>query len=42
MRYRATASPAFMARHFANGATAGTLACVPSLVFSPKDELQAR
>ena len=42
MRYRATASPAFMARHFADGVTAGTLARAPSLVFSPKDELQAR
>ena len=42
MRYRATASPAFMARHFANGVTTGTLASAPSLVFSPKDELQAR
>lgn len=42
MRYRAAASPAFMARHFAEGVTAGTLARAPSLVFSPKDELQAR
>ena len=42
MRYRAAASPAFMALHFANGVTAGTLARAPSLVFSPKDELQAR
>lgn len=42
MRYRAAASPAFMARHFAEGVTAGTLAHAPSLVFSPKDELQAR
>jgi len=42
MRYRAAASPAFMARHFADGVTAGTLARAPSLVFSPKDELQAR
>jgi LysR family transcriptional regulator (chromosome initiation inhibitor) len=42
MRYRAAASPAFMARHFADGVTAGTLASAPSLVFSTKDELQAR
>jgi len=42
MRSLAAASQAFVARHFANGATAGTLACAPSLVFGPKDELQAR
>jgi LysR family transcriptional regulator (chromosome initiation inhibitor) len=42
MRYVAAASPAFMARHFAGGVGAGTLAQAPSLVFNPKDELQAR
>jgi LysR family transcriptional regulator (chromosome initiation inhibitor) len=42
MRYRAAASPAFVARHFPGGITAGSLADAPSLVFSTKDELQAR
>jgi len=42
MRYRAAASPAFVARHFANGVGAGSLAKAPSLVFNTKDELQAR
>lgn len=42
MRYRATASPAFVARHFADGVGAGSLARAPSLVFNSKDELQAR
>jgi len=42
MRSLAAASQAFVARHFANGETAGTLARAPSLVFSTKDELQAR
>lgn len=42
MRYLATASPAFVARHFADGVGAGSLAHAPSLVFNPKDELQAR
>lgn len=46
MRYRAVASPAFMARHFAGGANggvgAGSLAQAPSLVFNSKDDLQAR
>lgn len=42
MRYRAAASPAFMARHFAQGVGAGSLARAPSLVFNPKDELQNR
>lgn len=42
MRYRATASPAFVARHFAEGVGAGSLARAPSLVFNSKDELQAR
>jgi len=38
----AAASPAFMARHFADGVGAGTLAEAPCLVFNTKDELQAR
>jgi len=42
MRYVAAASPAFMARHFADGVGAGTLAEAPCLVFNTKDELQAR
>ena len=46
MRYRAVASPAFMARHFAGGVHggvgAGSLAQAPSLVFNSKDDLQAR
>jgi LysR family transcriptional regulator (chromosome initiation inhibitor) len=42
MRYIAAASPAFMARHFASGVGAGSLAQAPSLVFNTKDELQAR
>lgn len=42
MRYRAAASPAFVARHFADGVGAGSLARAPSLAFNTKDELQAR
>ena len=42
MRYRAAASPAFIARHFPGGLTAEALAQAPSLVFNAKDELQDR
>lgn len=42
MRYLAAASPAFVARYFAGGVGAGSLAQAPSLVFNTKDELQAR
>ncbi|MBX3644729.1 MAG: LysR family transcriptional regulator ArgP [Rubrivivax sp.] len=42
MRYVAAASPAFVARHFAGGVGAGSLASAPSLVFNTKDALQAR
>jgi LysR family transcriptional regulator (chromosome initiation inhibitor) len=42
MRYLAVASPAFVARHFASGVGAGSLAQAPSLTFNAKDELQAR
>lgn len=42
MRYRAAASPAFVARHFAAGVGPAALAQAPSLVFNTKDELQAR
>jgi LysR family transcriptional regulator, chromosome initiation inhibitor len=41
LRYRATASPAFMARCFAGGVTAQALAAAPCLVFNRKDRLQA-
>ncbi len=41
MRYLATASPAFVARHFPHGVGAGSLSVAPSLVFNAKDELQA-
>ncbi|TWG84981.1 LysR family transcriptional regulator (chromosome initiation inhibitor) [Cupriavidus gilardii J11] len=40
MRYLAAASPAFMARHFADGVDARSLARAPSLSFNAKDELQ--
>lgn len=42
MRYRAAASPDFVARYFAQGVGASSLAHAPSLVFNTKDELQAR
>lgn len=42
MRYLAAASPGFVERHFPDGVGAGSLARAPSLVFNPKDELQAR
>ena len=42
MRYLATASPGFVARHFAQGIGAGSLGLAPSLVFNTKDDLQAR
>ncbi len=40
LRYRATASPAYMARWFAGGVTAKTLSQAPALTFSDKDRLQ--
>jgi LysR family transcriptional regulator, chromosome initiation inhibitor len=40
MRYRATASPAFIARHLAAGVNAQTLAAAPCLTFNQKDRLQ--
>lgn len=40
LRYHATASPAFMARHFPDGVTAETLARAPALTFNQKDGLQ--
>ncbi|MFC5420056.1 LysR family transcriptional regulator ArgP [Bosea eneae] len=42
LRYLATASPAFMARHFADGVTLAALAQAPSLVFNQKDRLQSQ
>ncbi|KIQ16132.1 LysR family transcriptional regulator [Variovorax paradoxus] len=42
MHYVAAASPEFVARHFAKGVGARTLASAPSLVFDRKDRLQAR
>lgn len=42
MRYLPAASPDFMARHFADGVGAGSLARAPSLAFNAKDELQAQ
>ncbi|WP_220813140.1 LysR family transcriptional regulator ArgP [Pseudomonas paralcaligenes] len=42
MRYRALASPEFLARHFADGVTGEALARVPSIVFGADDRLQHR
>lgn len=42
MRYLATASPAFVARHFRGGVTEAALAEAPTLVFDPRDALQRR
>jgi LysR family transcriptional regulator (chromosome initiation inhibitor) len=42
MRYRALASPDFIARHFPQGVTAQALARSPALVFGPDDFLQHR
>jgi LysR family transcriptional regulator, chromosome initiation inhibitor len=42
LRYAAVASPAFVARHFANGVDAASLARAPTLRFDRRDGLQAR
>lgn len=42
MRYLATASPAYCAKHFANGVTAPAMAKAPALHFNVKDSLQAQ
>jgi len=42
MRYHPVASPAFAARWFPQGPTAGALAVAPVVVFDRKDELQDR
>lgn len=40
LRYHATASPDYFARHFAAGATPETIGRAPALTFNPKDRLQ--
>lgn len=42
MRYRALASPAFIARHFPQGVEPARLARIPAIVFGPDDLLQHR
>jgi LysR family transcriptional regulator (chromosome initiation inhibitor) len=42
LRYRATASPAYVARWFPDGVTANALSQAPALTFSDKDRLQDR
>lgn len=42
LRYRATASPGYMARWFPEGVTLEALRQAPTLTFSDKDQLQAR
>jgi LysR family transcriptional regulator (chromosome initiation inhibitor) len=42
LRYCATASPAFMQRHFERGVDAATLAQAPALTFGRRDRLQAQ
>ncbi|AGT07978.1 LysR family transcriptional regulator ArgP [Paracoccus aminophilus] len=42
MRYLATATPEFHARHFAQGLTAQSLAAAPTIIFNTKDALQMR
>jgi LysR family transcriptional regulator, chromosome initiation inhibitor len=41
LRYRATASPAFVAKWFPHGVTPATIRHAPSLIFSNKDGLQS-
>ncbi len=41
LRYRATASPGYLARWMPKGVTADALATAPALTFSDKDKLQA-
>jgi len=41
LRYHATASPDFMARHFAEGVNSASLSRAPGLTFNQKDRLQA-
>lgn len=42
LRYHATASPDYMARHFPDGVTAASIANAPALTFDQKDQLQSR
>ncbi|WP_370282963.1 LysR family transcriptional regulator ArgP [Pseudooceanicola sp.] len=42
LRYHATASPGFMARHFPHGVTAEALARAPCMTFDRKDRLQSQ
>lgn len=42
MRYLAVASPAFMARHFAEGVNPAALRRAPAIVYGPDDRLQHR
>lgn len=42
LRYRVTASPAFVARHFAQGVTPAALARAPCLTFNRRDRLPAQ
>ncbi|MBO3759436.1 LysR family transcriptional regulator ArgP [Ciceribacter sp. L1K22] len=42
LRYHATASPDFVARHFPDGVTPEALARAPALTYNQKDRLQAR
>ncbi|MCB4770366.1 LysR family transcriptional regulator ArgP [Ancylobacter sp. Lp-2] len=42
LRYHATASPEFMARHFPEGVTAHAIAKAPALTFNQKDGLQSQ
>jgi LysR family transcriptional regulator (chromosome initiation inhibitor) len=42
LRYRATASPDYLRRHFADGVTVDALAKAPCLTFNRKDQLQAQ
>lgn len=42
LRYRATASPAFLARHFPGGVTEDALARAPTITYNQKDRLQTR
>jgi len=42
LRYHATASPDFVARHFPQGVTANSIGRAPALTFNQKDRLQGR
>lgn len=42
LRYHATASPDYKARHFPDGVTAAAIANAPALTFDQKDQLQSR